>query len=262
MQNVHWELNIDGWRGMILILKFGELSMDRKSIKPRIKKGMRKFLDFLKDIEPLLRLIEVSIVVGGTVFVSTKANKIAEMELNVEKAALQPEFQVMEYISDSDLGEENVNSILSISNVGGHCKNIEIDTICILEIIYWDNMSSVSKKYKLEDFYFMRSWTGMNSGLICNIKNNYNWNKYCIFANQVLNSEELDSGFTNLYKYVRLSYEDQLGETHIQYYNVNGIYTELLSQDEGLARFKEYDDIEGSFSIDQLTIDNLLQDIQ
>lgn len=236
--------------------------MNGKNIKQQVKKGMQKFLDFLKDIEPLLRLIEVSFVVCGTIFVSAKANKIAEMELNVEKAALQPEFEVIESISDSDLGEENVNSILSISNVGGRCKNIDIDTICILEIIYFDNMSSVSRKYKLEDFYFVKRWTGLNSGVICNIMNNYNWNKYCIFAKQVLDCEKLDSGFTNLYKYVRLSYEDQLSETHIQYYKVNGIYTELLSEDQGLARFKEYDDIEESISLDQLTIDNLLQDIQ
>lgn len=228
----------------------------------KAEKGINRVISFLNRIEPLLRLIEVVIVGFGTVFVSVKANEIAEMQLDVDKASLQPEFEIVETIENSDFGEENVNSVLTVSNVKGICRNIDIETICILELNYLDNMSPVSKKFKLEDFYFNRIWTGENSDIICIAKNEYNWEKYCVFSKEVLHSEKLDCGFTNIFKYLKVSYVDQLDNRHIKYYKVNGIYTELLSEDEGLARFKEYDDIEDSLLLDQLNLDKLLEDVK
>ena len=229
-----------------------------KSNTNRIQKK-RNFFDLLNDIEPLLRLIEViAVVVVGTVFISTKANIIAEMEMNIEKKALQPEFEVLESIEDSYFGDKNANSVLTISNMGGLCNNVDVDILCILEVVYVDGVESIKQEFRLNDFYFAIGRTGKNLGIICTARNEYNWEKYCKLSKEILDCKEIISGYTELRKYVKLSYKDQLNEMHTQYYNVNGIYTELLDESVGEKQFREYSNIEQSVSLDDLSIDYLL----
>lgn len=225
-----------------------------------MKKGIKNFLDFLKEIESLFRLIEVIFVVIATVFVSTKANSIAEMELSVEKASIQPQFEVVENIENGISGGENTNSVLTISNLDGQCENVDIKVICIIEFTYFDETDFIKKYFKLEDFYYGYFWGGSNNGKICEIKNEDNWKKYCDFSKRVLFSKKIECGYVDLNKYVRISYEDQLGEEHELYFEVNSINSRMLNLEEGIKIFKDYNDIKDKISVDDLQIDNLLKD--
>lgn len=225
-----------------------------------MKKRIKNFLAFLKEIESLFRLIEVIFVVVATVFVSTKANSIAEMELSVEKASIQPQFEVVENIENGNSGEKNTNSVLTISNLGGKCENVDIEVMCIIEFTYYEDTDFIKKYIKLENFYFEYFWGGSNNGKICEIKDEDNWKKYCEFSKQVLFSKEIECGYVDLNKYVKISYEDQLGEEHELYFEVNSINSRMLNLEEGIRLFKEYNDIKDKISMDDLQIDNFLKD--
>lgn len=225
-----------------------------------MKKKIKNFLDFLNKIESLFRLIEVIFVVIATVFVSTKANSIAEMELSVEKASIQPQFEVVENIENGISGEKNANSVLTISNLDGQCENVDIEVICIIEFTYYEDTDFMKKFIKLENFYFGYSWGRSNNGKICEIKDEDNWKKYCDFSKQVLFSKEIECGYVDLNKYVKISYEDKLGEKHELYFEVDSISSRMLNLEEGISLFNEYNDIENKISMDDLQIDKFLKD--
>lgn len=222
------------------------------------RKGSTKFfskvLNALSNLEPLLRFLEVTVVSVLTIIIANNANRIAEKELQAENAALQPKFEVSEHYEHSDSSDEMwMNSVLEISNLGEPFSNIEFSTICILEF-YSLSDSYVSENFKLIGFYLAHIWTDNKVGLICTSKAYHNWYNYWQFSKNVL---DFGIGYTDLKKYVKISYEDQLGENHLQYYEVNSTRSKQLSEYEGNTIFEEYNGLEKSLDIDKLVLDNL-----
>lgn len=88
----------------------------RYKTKRIMKNKLRKLLLFLKEIEPVLRLAEVIVVIWGVVSVSSRANQIAQMQLELDKSSTQLVFDITESILPNFNGEENANSRITISN--------------------------------------------------------------------------------------------------------------------------------------------------
>ena len=72
-----------------------------------------KFLDVLKTIEPFFRLVEVVLIAIVTIIVSinansiaTRANQIAEMQLNVSKEESHPRFVISQTLEESRNGKK------------------------------------------------------------------------------------------------------------------------------------------------------------
>lgn len=211
----------------------------------------------LGELEPLFRLIEVIFVVVGTVFVSVKANSIAEKQLNLDKITIQPEFEIFDSIIDSNNGENNTSSELTISCLSGRYDNFSIDTICIVKLSYLEELKPVTKTIKIDDYYGFRQWSGKKSGLICTLHGENNWLKYCLFSKEVLYSEDIKSGYVDLIKYAKITYQDELHVGHTNYYEYDYYGYKLLDEDLGKSLFEEYSRTEISLSIDNLTVNNL-----
>ena len=76
--------------------------MKYKIIRYKMKHYFNKGLQILKDIEPLFRVLEVIVVCFGVVYVSIKANDIAEKELALDMLAIQPVFEIVQTFEESD----------------------------------------------------------------------------------------------------------------------------------------------------------------
>lgn len=132
-----------------------------------------KFLDILKNVEPFFRLVEVFLIAIVTIIVSInansiamQANQIAEMQLNVSKEEIQPHFVISQTLEESRNGRENGNSILYITNIGGHYTNIEIRCICEIKLSYIENdVNATSYSFGVYDFYLFKAWSGNTQGL-------------------------------------------------------------------------------------------------
>ena len=232
-----------------------------------MKTFWRKFLDVLKRIEPLFRLVEVFLIAIATVIVAInansiakQANQIAEMQLYVNKEEIQPDFVISQTLEESRKGVENGNSILYISNIGGHYTNIEINCICEINLSYFENDVDVtSYSFGVYDFYLFKVWSGSAEGLICKMFCEGNWENFRIFYFDVLNDHHIDDAIVDLIHYIKITYNDILGENHTKYYSFNGIQQQLLSKDTGEEAFEEFDKKLDKLSIDELSLEEIIK---
>jgi len=101
----------------------------------------KRALEVLQTAEPLFRLIEVILIVFGTVFVSCQANAIArhanaiaETQINISKDENQPNFIITQVLEANSQGSENANSVLYLYNTGTTFYNLDVDIACIIEL--------------------------------------------------------------------------------------------------------------------------------
>lgn len=226
-----------------------------------------KFLDVLKTIEPFFRLVEVFLIAIVTIIVSinansiaTRANQIAEMQLNVSKEESHPRFVISQTLEESRNGKENGNSILYISNIGGHYTNIEIRCICEIKLSYFENnVTATSYSFGVYDFYLFKAWSGNTEGLICKMFCEGNWEHFGTLYFDVLNDERIDNGSVELSRYIKITFDDVFGEKHTNYYSFSGIQQQLLSANAGEEVFEEFDNELDKLSIDELSLDEVLK---
>lgn len=231
-------------------------------IKRKIKKFTKGFLEFLKEIEPVLRLVEVGFVIWGTIYVSTKANHIAEMQLEIDKANIQPVFEITEEITSNSKGEENANSVVTISNTSGTCSNIEISTACFITVYYFQDVIGLEKNIKLKDFYYTKIMSGNSQGEICTMVGENNWKKYYEMFSQCLTSKEIDTGYLKLSKYIKVTYKDEINDMHTKYYEVDSITTKSIDEEFGRMVFEKYQNLDSELHVDELSVEKLLEIIK
>lgn len=206
------------------------------------KRVIKKLLSILRDLEPLFRLIEVCVLGIGAVLISRTANSIAEMQLNVNRAKDQPSFTISQVLEQSADGMDRGNSVLYISNTGGNFSDIEIDTVCYLNLIYAKANHSpmlemIEHSVMISDFYRDKEWTNALGGLICKVYRDKNWSDYLHLLEEIWESTPiLGFGFQ---QYIKITYQDFLGETHTNYY--------AIGSDSGRARLLTGDDVEDIF---------------
>ena len=228
-----------------------------------------KFLDFFKKIEPLFRLIEVFLIAIVTIIVSInanliarQANAIAEMQLDANKEENQPNFIIDQVLEPSRQGTENANSVLYIYNTGNTFYNPEIDIACILELNYIDNNpATVQYSFSIIDFYYISEMTSSTDGLLRKMYHEGNWETFYNVYRASLYDNRIDSGYIDLWQYVKISYDDIYGERHTNYYIVDEIRQRLISQDAGEQAFQQYNENLNKISVDALSLDELLQSI-
>lgn len=229
----------------------------RYKTKRIMKNKLRKLLLFLKEIEPVLRLAEVIVVIWGVVSVSSRANQIAQMQLELDKSSTQPVFDITESILPNFNGEENANSRITISNLSGVCNNVRVSDACFMTLYY--NEATVKEDIKLDDFYFINTIYGSTQGVICTMESEDNWKNYAALNLDVIKSPQINAGYLELHKYIRVIYEDVIGEAHTNYYKVDGSDITLLSQEEGKNSFEKYRKLEKGLYVEELTIENLIE---
>lgn len=233
-----------------------------------MKTFFKKALEVLKEAEPLFRLIEVILVVFGTVFVSCQANAIArqanaiaEMQLNISKDENQPNFIITQVLEANSQGSENANSVLYLYNTGAAFYNLDVDIACIIELNFIDTntMEVVKHSFSLDDFYLIGKVSQNTQGLLLTKFCEGNWEKFFKLYQDVLHDDRLDSGYIVLSQYVKISYEDIYREKHTNYYTVDGIRQNLITQEVGEQAFRLYSENSNIIHTDTMSIDELLQ---
>jgi len=229
-----------------------------------------KASDILQKAEPFFRLIEVVLVVFGTIFVSCQANDIArqanaiaEMQLDVSKDENQPNFIITQVLEPDSHGSENANSVLYLYNTGATLYNLDVDLACIIELNFIDtnNMEVVKHFFSLDDFYLIGEVSRNTQGLLLTRFCEGNWKKFFKLYQDVLHDDRLDSGYIVLSQYVKISYEDIYGEKHTNYYTVDGIRQTLITQEVGEQAFRQYNENLNVIHTDTMSVDELLKKI-
>lgn len=235
-----------------------------------MKAFFEKVLAVLNGAEPLFRLIEVILVVFGTVFVSCQANAIArqanaiaEMQLNISKDENQPNFIITQVLEANSQGSENANSVLYLYNTGATFYNLDVDIACIIELNFIDtnNMEMVKHSFSLDDFYLISEVSRNTQGLLLTKFCEGNWEKFFKLYQDVLHDDRFDSGYIVLSQYVKISYEDIYGKKHTNYYTVDGIRQNLITHEVGEQAFRLYSENSNVIHVDTMSIDELLQKI-
>lgn len=230
----------------------------------------KRALDVLQKAEPLFRLIEVILVVFGTVFVSCQANTIArhanaiaETQINISKDENQPNFIISQVLEANSQGLENANSVLYLYNTGATFYNLDVDIACIIELNFIDtnNMEVVKHSFSLDDFYWISKVSQNTQGLLLTKFCEGNWEKFFKLYQDVLHDDRLESGYIVLSQYVKISYQDIYGEKHTNYYMVNGVRQNLITQEVGEQAFRLYNENSNVIHVDTMSIDELLQRI-
>lgn len=232
-------------------------------------KWFKKLSDGLECMEPLFRLIEVIFLVFGTTFVSCQANtiaqqanKIAEIQLDVSKEEMQPNFIIDQALEPNTHGIENANAVLYIYNTGANFSNLDVDTACIIEMNYIDGNNNLAKQsFSLKDFYWMSRLTANTEGLLCTMYHEDNWQKYIKLYKDVLYDTQIHAGYIDFFQYVKISYKDIYGEKHTKYYLINEIRQQLITEERGEEAFCQYNENSNTLYVDTLSLDELLQSV-
>lgn len=235
------------------VLEMTESSYNKKISKNRKQKV--KCVDALRRMEPFFRLIEVIAVVIGSIFIAYRTNQIADIQLKIAEADMQPNFQVVGNLVSNFKGETNANSIVEIENLGGKCSNINISSACFIEYTDFSENILIESRVRLNGFYFANAYTGRTNGLICVLSSEDNWKHYTDFSTEVLNNRV--QAFVDLERYIRITYQDQLNQYQIRYYKVDGIDTEMLTEGQGQKIFREYEEENVGLDINNLSLDEL-----
>lgn len=98
-----------------------------------------------------LHLIEVLIIIIGTCFISCQANIIAHTQVASAKLEAQPHFLIHQSLEPNSDGDENANSIVKVINHNGLFYNLNIDEVCILNLI---QNEKIAKQFLLDGFYY------------------------------------------------------------------------------------------------------------
>ena len=77
----------------------------------------------------------------------------------------------------------------------------------------------------------------------------------------MLNGTQINSGFIDLFQYVKISYKDIYGERHTDYYLIDEIRQQLITEERGEEAFRQYSENSNTLYVDTLSLDELLQSV-
>lgn len=182
-----------------------------------------------------LHLIEVLIILIGTFFISCQANTIARTQVASAKLEAQPHFLIHESLEPNSDGDDNANSVVSIINQNGLFYNLNIDEICILNLI---QNEKIVKQFLLDGFYYVHLVGTGEDGLVGTFYHENNYEKYMnVYWDTVLSAKH-ENACVGLLQYFRISYTDVYGESHTLYFLISQIDQTLLPASEGSAIFE------------------------
>ena len=182
-----------------------------------------------------LHLIEVLIIIIGTCFISCQANIIAHTQVASAKLEAQPHFLIHQSLEPNSDGDENANSVVKVINQNGLFYNLNIDEVCILNLI---QNEKIAKQFLLEGFYYAHLVGTDEDGLISTFYCENNYAKYMDVYWDTLRSSKHENAYVDLLQYFRISYADVYGESHTLYFSITQTDQTLLPASEGSAIFE------------------------
>ncbi len=191
----------------------------------KIKKVVERFRSSLEVNKVFFELIVAGLLSFMAVFVSVQANRIAELQTNIMKAENLPRLEIRKTQEYND--ELNIydNNIWMFFNRGGGLYNFKTNDFSLFQ--FYSNSYFDTLTIPIYAYLNMRgTLSGEGQGLIYQIDNNHNGQKSFSLRDSLAGY-----GFFDLLTFTEISYQDFLGENHLEYYQLEPSIRSITEQD-------------------------------
>lgn len=221
-------------------------------VTKKIIKKIKKALTF----ERIISLLEIIILLIGSVILVMKANDISKMQLVVMKKNSQPSFSII--VNATEIEIPDIDSmVVSVENNGSVAENIEIEILPVVVVTY---KQKNEKKYDIfkviiNDFYYGVTYN-RKVGLIKSYHDNKSFKKYLDTYFAFLDDGEID-GYIEFNVLIRIKYIDMFDESQIVYYKINETTVNYLPIKQGEKEYKELSGLTNVINIKELNTTNI-----
>ena len=113
-----------------------------------------RWSEFIKKIEPFLRLLEIVVMLYSAIAISGYANQLTKVQVEIARADIQPDFSIQEIAYSIGGNEEEGSTVaVQVENLGGRCKNVSVKALCGIDFSY-----CVDHDTKFTPFEKVRIW--------------------------------------------------------------------------------------------------------
>ena len=222
-----------------------------------IRKSNKEPLSRFEKIQTVCSIVSTFLIGFLTVALSFYASSIANTQLSVSKAQMNPQFVIKQ---KSVYNEQNIVSdrIVEVSCQGGYFTNYKSNVFSVLELVCENN-----ERYEIPliAYWFAHEKTGNTVDLIEKMSYQNNVTKYFDLEHLILESYD-NISYMELKHYMTISYYDFLQNEQKNYYEIIPIGGTTLIEESiytnKKAHFDEMMDKGYYFDIDKCNSDDIL----
>jgi hypothetical protein len=203
---------------------------------------MKKTTKWLKRNEIYFTTICTIFLSAMAIIVSLISNQVANQQFEMEYFEKQPDFQITKEQLFNDKTQKYEDMNLIISKLSGKAKNIEIETINLLDIEYTNTKNEVKHSHLLIEGYYNTSFlSGKTEGIIQTEAGHKNNTKEIELENYLTEMIENQNQYiyTQLKTYVQIKYLNFQNESKTEYFDASSISGKLINNDT-LNRYFNY----------------------
>lgn len=198
--------------------------------------------------------------------IAWEANKIGDLQAQIAVTSSLPNIQVNErQVFDEEEGQV-VASTIEISNLEGRLSNFNASIVTVVNFVY----SEIGKEYycvdiPIKSYYIINEISGVNNGVIEKKNSMDNFLKLWELRKEVrerCTSDDVIMIVDQPISYIKITYDDLLGNGREEYYCSNAIKTYHLDETVGEEKYQLYANmIDAGYYIDpnwtdQIDVDN------
>lgn len=185
--------------------------------------------------------------------ISLKANsiyeyqaKIAEHQTMIAEQQAMPQIDIIQSQLFNSVEKKYTDDIIQINNEGGALKNFKYESAVFYKVNYTDRDGQYkTKEIPINDYYYYSGLTGKSKGLLVESGGGNNNQKYIDLKRQLIDytkNNKKDAAIIFVEKYVKVSFNDILGNLHDEYYVLDIGKAIQMDASEGQDIFKKYND--------------------
>lgn len=195
---------------------------------------MKKIKKWLKKNEIYFTTVCTLLLSGMAIIVSVISNQVANHQFDMEYFEKQPDFQITKEQLFNEKTQKYEDTNLTITKLTGKAKNIEIETITILDIEYTNTKNEAKHSHLLIEGYYDTSFlSGKTEGTIqtkTGHKNNSNEIEFENYLSEMIEDQN-QFIYTQLKTYVQIRYLNFQNESKTEYFDASSISGRLINND-------------------------------
>ncbi|MEG1228625.1 MAG: hypothetical protein RSD71_07990 [Flavobacterium sp.] len=195
---------------------------------------MKKIKKWLKKNEIYFTTICTLLLSGMAIIVSVISNQVANRQFDMEYFEKQPDFQITKEQLFNEKTQKYEDTNLTIAKLTGKAKNIDIETITILDIEYTNTKNEVKHSNILIEGYYETSFlSGKTEGAIQTETGYKNNSKEIELENHIIEMIENQNQFiyAQLKTYVQIRYLNFQNESKTEYFDASFASGKLINND-------------------------------
>lgn len=203
---------------------------------------MKKITKWLRNNEIYFTTICTILLSGMAIIVSVISNQVANRQFEMDYFEKQPDFQITKEQLFNEKNQKYEDTNLIITKLTGKAKNIEIETITLLDIEYTNtNNEAKNSRFLIEGYYDTSFLSGKTEGIIETETGHKNNRKEIELENYLVEMIENQNQFiyTELKTYVQIKYLNFQNESKTEYFDASSISGKLINNDT-LSKYFNY----------------------